>query len=803
VNKGCGAVSITVTECSAGSNCCSAGYYLVNNVCTACAAGTYSRATGASNIATCLACSAGTYSIAGSSSCSAACVAGTYVDGTGACSPCSSGTYSTVVGALTRSTCSLCPAGSFSLSSWLPTSCLKCASGTYSVLGASSCTACASGSYATYMGSSSCTVCGTGTYTSSPSQSCKKCAAGTYSMSTSATSISTCLACAKGSYSATTGAASCSKCAPGTYLPYAGAISSASCTSCAAGTYSTIAGAESISACSACSAGSYSSPASAVCTTCDPGSWSPSNSQSCTDCLAGTYNAVSGSQSIGACTVCPAGTYSGTVGASSIYTCSRCPAGTYSSTTGASSSLVCLACPVSAPYSSQDSSSCSSTPPPPTATPTSSPSTTLAPTLQVPTAAPTFLITITTVAGNGMQGYGGDGGRATSALLSSYFSIAAGESGNIYIADPNNNCIRMVTKSTGIITTVAGGLGYGYSGDGGQATAAQLTYLEAIAVDAQGNIYIADASEYIIRMVTKSTGIITTVAGSGVRGYTGDGGQATAAQLSSPRGIAVDASGNIYISDSDYGRIRMVTKSTGIITTVAGSGVRGYTGDGGQAIAAQLSSASSIAVDALGNIYIADPSNNCIRMVTKSTGIITTIAGSEVLGYSGDGGQATAAKFRSPASVAVDASGNIYIADRGNYRIRMIGPVVPTAMPTMVPTSPPGTISTAAPSSEPGQLSCTSGMFLAPGKSCTVCPAGTSSNSGSTTCTPCAAGSYSGPFSSGCTLCAPGFYAAVGSPCSPCLSGTYSALSGSAACTACPSGQFSGPGALSCTLCSA
>jgi ribosomal protein S11 len=273
--------------------------------------------------------------------------------------------------------------------------------------------------------------------------------------------------------------------------------------------------------------------------------------------------------------------------------------------------------------------------------------------------------------------------------------------------------------------------------------------------------------------------------------------------LNYPRGIAVDASGNIYIADFSNNCIRMVTKSTGIITTIAGSGGNGYRGDGGQATAAQFGDTAGFAVDASGNIYIADSSNNCIRMVTKSTGIITTIAGSGVRGYSGDGGQATAAKFRSAAGVAVDASGNIYIADRGNYRIRMIGPVVPTAMPTMVPTSPPGTISTAAPSTGPGQLSCTAGMFLAPGKSCTVCPAGTSSNSGSNTCTPCAAGSYSGPFSSGCTLCSPGFFAAVGSSCSPCLSGTYSALSGSAACTACPSGQFSGPGALSCTLCSA
>jgi sugar lactone lactonase YvrE len=865
VNRGCGAISITVTGCSAGVNCCSAGYYLDNDVCSACTAGTYSRATGASNIATCLACSAGTYSAAGSSSCSTACVAGTYGNSAGACLSCPSGTYSTAVGALTMSTCSACPAGSFSLSSWPPSSCLKCASGTYSPSGASSCTDCASGSYAISTGSTSCAACGAGTYSTSPSQSCKNCAAGTYSTSLSATSISTCLACAKGSYSSTIGAVSagsCIKCVPGTYLPYAGAKNSTSCISCTAGTYSATTGAVSISDCSVCLAGSYSSSASSSCTTCYPGSWSPSNSIHCTDCLPGTYNAASGSVSVGACTGCPAGTYSSTTGASSIYTCSRCPPGTYSSTTGASSSIVCLACPVSAPYSSQDSTSCSNTSPPPTSTPTVPPSSspTSKPTVQPSTAAPTFLTTITTVAGYGVQGYSGDGGQATAAQLSTDFSTAVDASGNIYIADAYNHRIRMVTRSTGIITTVAGGAGYGYSGDGGQATAAQLSYPQGVAVDASGNIYIADSNIYTIRMVTRSTGIITTVAGGAGYGYSGDGGQATAAQLSYPQGVAVDASGNIYIADAyddrirmvtrstgiittvaggaGYGysgdggqataaqlnrpkcvavdasgniyiadaynhRIRMVTRSTGIITTVAGIVSNGYSGDGGQATAAQLSYPQGVAVDASGNIYIADAYNHRIRMVTRSTGIIATVAGGAGYGYSGDGGQAAAAKFRSLKNIAVDASGNIYIADTGSYRIRMIGRVVPTAMPTEIPTSPPGTISTTAPSAGPGQFTCPAGMFLTPGTSCAVCPAGTSSESGSTTCTPCAAGSYSGPFSSGCALCSPGYYATVGSSCSPCLPGTYSELSGSATCTSCPSGQFSGPSALSCTLCSA
>jgi trimeric autotransporter adhesin len=276
------------------------------------------------------------------------------------------------------------------------------------------------------------------------------------------------------------------------------------------------------------------------------------------------------------------------------------------------------------------------------------------------------------VAGTGSYGYSGDGGQATSAAISYGYGVAVDASGNIYIADTNSHCIRMVTKSTGIISTVAG-TGYpGYSGDGGQATSAALYSPYGVAVDASGNIYIADSANYRIRMVTKSTGIISTVAGTGSSGYSGDGGQATSAALYSPRGVAVDASGTIYIADTYNNRIRMVTKSTGIISTVAGSGTQGYKGDGGPATSANLYYPASIAVDALGNIYIADQYNNCIRMVTKSTGIISTVAGTGYSGYSGDGGQATSAALYYSCGVAVDVSGNIYIADSSNYRIRMV-----------------------------------------------------------------------------------------------------------------------------------
>jgi trimeric autotransporter adhesin len=281
---------------------------------------------------------------------------------------------------------------------------------------------------------------------------------------------------------------------------------------------------------------------------------------------------------------------------------------------------------------------------------------------------------ISTVAGTGSYGYSGDEGIATSAELTFTQDVAIDASGNIYIADASNNRIRMVTKSTGIISTVAGTASYGYRGDGGLATSAALNNPSSVAIDASGNIYIADTDNHRIRMVTKSTGIISTVAGTGSYGSSGDGGLATSAALSSPEGFAMDASGNIYIADAGFenSRIRMLTKSTGIISTVAGTGSDGYSGDGGLATSAALYYPYGVAIDASGNIYIADAGNNRIRMVTKSTGIISTVAGTGSSGSSGDGGLATSAALSSPRGVAIDASGNIYIAVAGNNRIRMV-----------------------------------------------------------------------------------------------------------------------------------
>jgi trimeric autotransporter adhesin len=280
--------------------------------------------------------------------------------------------------------------------------------------------------------------------------------------------------------------------------------------------------------------------------------------------------------------------------------------------------------------------------------------------------------TIDTVAGDGSRAYGGDGRQAKLATLSSPEGVAFDAAGNIYIADKSNHRIRLVTKVTGIITTLAGDGTQGYGGDDAQATSAKLNNPGSVALDATKNIYIADTLNRRIRKVAKSTGIITTVAGDGTSGYSGDGGLAKLAKLYNPLGVAVDASGNIFIADSANFRVRKVTISTGIISTVAGTGTAGSSGDGGLATSASLSFLYSVATDVSGNIFIADTANNLIRKVTISTGIITTVAGVRISGSTGDGGQATAAQLNYPCSVTLDTSGNIFIADFYNYRIRMV-----------------------------------------------------------------------------------------------------------------------------------
>lgn len=273
---------------------------------------------------------------------------------------------------------------------------------------------------------------------------------------------------------------------------------------------------------------------------------------------------------------------------------------------------------------------------------------------------------ISTIAGNGIAGYSGDGGPATASELNLPVGVGTDLSGNVYVADYLNNRIRIIS-TTGIIITFAGNGIASYSGDGGPATAAELNNPYGIATDTSRNIYIADFNNNRIRLVNTS-GIINTFAGNGIGGFSGDGGQATAAELSSPMGLAVDTSGNVYIADYGNNRIRIVN-ITGIINTFAGGG-SGF-GDGGPATSAQLHLPTSVTINKSGNLYIADMYHNRIRMVNTS-GIINTYAGIGTMGYSGDGGQATAARFFDPDCVALDAFGNLYIADYHNQRIRVV-----------------------------------------------------------------------------------------------------------------------------------
>jgi sugar lactone lactonase YvrE len=271
--------------------------------------------------------------------------------------------------------------------------------------------------------------------------------------------------------------------------------------------------------------------------------------------------------------------------------------------------------------------------------------------------------------------------------------VAVDAAGNLLIADTGNNRIRRVDGATGVITTVAGTGPTGseagsFSGDGGPAVNANLRFPSSVAVDASGNLYIADGGNHRIRRVDSVTGIITTAAGSGSFGFSGDGGPATDAQLA-PSDIAVDASGNLFIADANNNRIRRVDGATGVITTVAGTGTAGHSGDGGPATSASLFSPRGVAVDAAGNLFFAVASNR-IRRVDAATGIITTVAGSGASGFSGDGGPAISASLFGPAGVAVDAAGNLFIADFRNNRIRRVEAAVPAAeVATPKPTAAP------------------------------------------------------------------------------------------------------------------
>jgi FG-GAP-like repeat/NHL repeat len=366
---------------------------------------------------------------------------------------------------------------------------------------------------------------------------------------------------------------------------------------------------------------------------------------------------------------------------------------------------------------------------------------------------------ITTIAGNGTFSYGGDGGPATAAALAAPTSVALDAAGNLYVSDFGNNVVRKVDAITGVITTVAGGgsePGTDGLGDGGPATSARLYGPMAVALDTAGNLYIADTFNNLVRQVSAGSGIITVVAGGGSEFGTdglGDGRPATSARLNIPMDIALDSNGNLYIADTGNNLVREV--KNGDITVIAGNGRAAYLGDNGLATSASLNAPSGVVVDAAGNLYIADTNNLVIREVDGATGLIRTLAGSGVPGYTGDNGASTAARLNYPAGLALDMARNVYIADTASNTIRRVamavtslnfpatdvGSTSPTQAITVLNIGNRAinfgavTLSSADFKQQPsGGVDCSGSTVIAPGASCTVAVAFAPITSGTKNC---------------------------------------------------------------------
>jgi sugar lactone lactonase YvrE len=279
---------------------------------------------------------------------------------------------------------------------------------------------------------------------------------------------------------------------------------------------------------------------------------------------------------------------------------------------------------------------------------------------------------IFTVVGNGDPGYGGNSGPARHAGLNQPFDLALDAEGNLYFSEAHNHCVRRVERDSGMITTVAGTGIAGYSGDGGPATQAQLNSPYGITLDASTNLYIVDRLNACVRLVEAVTGIIHTLAGTGQPGYGGDGGPAAAAQLQEPNDIVLDGHGRAYIADVKDHRIRVVDLATGIIATFAGTGTPGSAGDGGPAHAATLLGPRALAFGPQGDLYICLRNDHKVRKVDMRTGLISTVAGTGQQAYTGDNGPALQATFNGPKEIAVDHHDNIFLVDTENHCIRRI-----------------------------------------------------------------------------------------------------------------------------------
>jgi streptogramin lyase len=279
---------------------------------------------------------------------------------------------------------------------------------------------------------------------------------------------------------------------------------------------------------------------------------------------------------------------------------------------------------------------------------------------------------ITTVAGSGTPGYSGDGGPAAQAQLHDPFDVVSDWAANIVFSDTSNHCVRRIDARTGVITTIAGCGRKGYTGDGGPATRATLNEPYGLALDADGNLFIVDRLNACVRRADAKTGAIRTVAGSGTPGFAGDGGAADKAQLREPNGIALDGQGKLYIADVRDQRIRVFDLKTGTIDTFCGTGRKEEAGDGGPYKWASLLGPRAVAVGPDGDLYICEREGNCVRRVRMRAGTIERVAGTGAKGYSGDGGPARQATFNGPKELKVDGEGNVFIVDTENHAIRRI-----------------------------------------------------------------------------------------------------------------------------------
>ncbi len=273
-------------------------------------------------------------------------------------------------------------------------------------------------------------------------------------------------------------------------------------------------------------------------------------------------------------------------------------------------------------------------------------------------------VLINTFSGSDMYGYTGDGGLVANALLNSPQNVYVDKRGDVYISDLGNSRIRKVDGRSGIITTVAGNGNYGFSGDGGPAAQASLNAAFHTATDDFGNLYISDLANNRIRRVDRNTGIINTIAGTGLSDFNGDGRTALETNLYQPFGLAFDKNGDLIFSDGTGLRLRKLNMRTKRISTIAGNGNRGYAGDGGRAKNALFNFIWNVAIDhECGDIYVSDESNYRIRKINPSSGVITTVAGNGILGNSGNGGLATNASFTGPVGIAIGRGGNLFISD--------------------------------------------------------------------------------------------------------------------------------------------